>query len=74
MVENAGKAEKTENIPANTYIDDNGNPVPELPKERILAITFKISARESRFTEVNRLLSQIQKLCESFNMLEREEL
>lgn len=74
MVENAGKAEKIENVPANTYIDDNGNPVFELPKERILAITFKISARESRFTEVNRLLSQIQKICESFNMLESEEL
>ena len=72
-VENAGKV-AVENTAQMSYIDENGNPVAELPKERILAITFKISARESRFMEVNRLLSQIQKLCESFNMLEKEEL
>ena len=66
-VENAGKV-AVENTAQMSYIDENGNPVAELPKERILAITFKISARESRFMEVNRLLSQIQKLCESFNM------
>lgn len=72
-VENAGKV-AVENTAQMSYIDENGNPVSELPKERILAITFKISARESRFMEVNRLLSQIQKLCESFNMLEKEEL
>lgn len=72
-VENAGKV-AVENTAQMSYIDENGNPVAELPKERILAITFKISARESRFMEVNRLLFQIQKLCESFNMLEKEEL
>lgn len=72
-VENAGKV-AVENTAQMSYIDENGNPVSELPKERILAITFKISARESRFMEVNRLLFQIQKLCESFNMLEKEEL
>lgn len=73
-VEQAGKKEQAEPNPVATYLDDNGNPVEQKPKERILAITFKVSARESRFLEVNRLIAQLQGCCESFEMLEKEEL
>lgn len=71
-VESAGKAES--GAPVASYIDTDGNPVAELPKERILAITFRISAKESKFGEVNKLIAQLQKCCESFEMLEKEEL
>lgn len=72
-VENAGKV-AVENTAQMSYIDENGNPVAELPKERVLAITFRVSARESMFSELNRLLSQLQKHCEKFEILSREEL
>lgn len=72
-VENAGKV-AVENTAQMSYIDENGNPVAELPKERVLAITFRVSARKSMFSELNRLLSQVQKLCEKFEILSKEEL
>lgn len=73
QVHQAGKVPETPKQET-LYIDEEGNPTLEAPKERILAITFRISARESRFKEVNNLIAQLQQCCESFEMLGREEL
>lgn len=65
-VENAGKEPRP--------IKQDVKQEKETANERILALTFKAIAKESRFNEVNALLSQLKKACESFEILKKEEL
>lgn len=48
--------------------------VEEEVKERVLAITFKATAKESQFHKVNALIAQLKETCESFEILGQEEL
>ena len=61
-VEKAGKVEKA------------ADPEPQDKKEKVLAITFKVIAKESNFNQVNALLSQLQECAETLELIKKEEL
>lgn len=61
-VEKAGKVERA------------ADPEPQDKKEKVLAITFKVIAKESNFNQVNALLSQLQNFAETLELIKKEEL
>lgn len=61
-VEKAGKVEKA------------ADPEPQDKKKKVLAITFKVIAKESNFNQVNALLSQLQECAETLELIKKEEL
>ncbi len=65
-VENAGKVE--------TVADPESHSLPQDKKEKVLAITFKVVAKENNFNQVNALLSQLQNFAESLELIKKEEL
>ena len=65
-VERAGKESESKR--------ENADPAEASVKERTLAITFKVTAKESQFEEVNTLLSQLKETCELLEVLQKEEL
>lgn len=65
-VESAGKASEP---PV-----DNAAQETVQQKERTLAITFKVTAKEGRFQEVNALIAQLKETSEAFEILGQEEL
>lgn len=65
-VENAGKVEKA--------ADPELQSLPQDKKEKVLAITFKVVAKESNFNQVNALLSQLQECAETLELIKKEEL
>lgn len=65
-VENAGKVEKA--------ADPEPRSLPQDKKEKVLAITFKVIAKESNFNQVNALLSQLQECAETLELIKKEEL
>lgn len=65
-VENAGKVEKA--------ADPEPRSLPQDKKEKVLAITFKVIAKESNFNQANALLSQLQECAETLELIKKEEL
>lgn len=65
-VENAGKVEKA--------ADPELQSLPQDKKEKVLAITFKVVAKESNFNQANALLSQLQECAETLELIKKEEL
>lgn len=65
-VERAGKESESKR--------ENADPAEASVKERTLAITFKVTAKESQFEEVNTLLSKLKETCGSLEVLQKEEL
>lgn len=61
-VEKAGKTQKT------------ADPEVQPQKEKVLAITFKVVAKENNFNQVNVLLSQLQECTETLELIKKEEL
>lgn len=52
--------------------EDKPEPVKE--KQRALAITFKVTANEAQFSHVNQILSELQKNCMGFEIINKEEI
>lgn len=57
-------------------ITEDGDPVvvPQEKKEKTLAITFQVTARQSQFAEVNRLLQSLKNAADKLEIIEKEEL
>lgn len=65
-VEKAGKVEKA--------ADPKPQSQPQDKKEKVLAITFRVAAKENNFNQVNALLSQLQECAETLELIKKEEL